>query len=84
MGEPILIFFFAVAGTLSYAYVRQLIYNKRQRQLQMEQRGNRREVLVVSGRSNTNTTNQAIPPKYEDVVDTEEQPPNYNQAVLNI
>ena len=89
MGEPILIFCLAIAGTLSYAYIRQLMFNKRQRQLQQENiRGNRRSVLVVSGRTNGNTNansnNQAIPPKYEDVVDIRESPPNYDQAVLNI
>lgn len=87
MGEPILIFCLAIAGTLSYAYIRQMMYNKRQRQLQQENlQENRRSVLVVSGRSNSNanTTTQQIPPKYEDIVNRQEPPPNYDQAVLNI
>ena len=85
MGEPILIFCLAIAGTLSYAYIRQLIYNKRQRQLENNQ-GNRRSILVVSGRSNTYTnteSNPQIPPKYDEIVNREESPPDY-QEVLHI
>ena len=79
MGEPILIFCLGISGILAYSYIRQMIYKRRQRQAQLQQRIQVRSVLNVP----TNQ-NQPIPPKYEDIVNREQAPPNYEQAILNI
>ena len=82
MGEPILIFCLGISGILAYSYIRQMVYKRRQRQEQAQlqhQRIQVRSVLNVP----TNQ-NQPIPPKYEDIVNREQAPPNYEQAILNV
>ena len=83
MVGPLFIMCLGVAATLSYAYIRQLIYNKRQRQRQNQHRQDN-SVLIVGGIRNSESATQQIPPKYEDITDIQEPPPNYDQVVVTI